>query len=194
MTDSPDKAAAPAHWSHVRPRTFASVDVSSYIEERFNPMIEWYDGKAAWAKTRYLRVQAATVVGGALVPVLVNIDLAAFAYGPQILRGATTAISILVVILVALEGVLHYREQWVNYRSTEQFMRKEYYSFVAADGLYESVGDDSAAALRKFIERVEQAMSAENASTLQILTSTSDASPKESRQRQAVKKPVSDPP
>lgn len=168
-------------WAKVKPRPFSMIDAETYIDERFNPMIKWYDAKAGWAKRRYLRVQATTVVGGAVVPVLVNITGGDW---ETWIRGGTTAISILVVILVALEGVLHYREQWVNYRSTEQFMRKEYYRFITQQGPYgqhAGEGDGVDRALKLFVERVEQALASENSSTLQILTSTSDASTKETK-------------
>ena len=32
------------------PRDFDSVDAESYIAERFNDAISWYDTKAVWAK------------------------------------------------------------------------------------------------------------------------------------------------
>jgi hypothetical protein len=180
------------HYAHVEPRDFGSVDVDTYIGERFNPMIEWYDKKSGWAKTRYLRVQATTVIGGALVPVLVNLNVGENDTALAALKFGTTIISILVVILVALEGVLHYREQWVNYRSTEQFMRREYYLFTAGEGLYAAVdAEDNAQALRRFVERIESALSAESASTLQILTSTSDASASEAKQAGTVAPPPS---
>lgn len=103
-------------------------------------------------------------MGGAIVPVLVNID---YPY----LTVATTVVSLLVVLLVSLESMLHYREQWVNYRSTEQFLRKEYFLFTSKEGVY--ADQEEADACRLFVERVEGRIEAENASTLQVLTTVS---------------------
>ena len=77
-------------------------------------------------------------------------------------------------MVVSLESVFHYREQWVNYRSTEQYLRKEYFLFTAKEGVYADL-DAEVDAFRTFVERVEQAIGVENASTLQVMTATSEA-------------------
>ena len=79
----------------------------------------------------------------------------------------------IVVLLVSLERVFHYREQWANYRSTEQFLRKEYFLFTTKKGLYADKKKEDA--YRLFVERVEGSIEAENASTLQVLTTVSEA-------------------
>jgi hypothetical protein len=102
-----------------------------------------------------------TVVGGAIVPVLVNVDLSNIEY-------VTTAISLSVVILVSLEAVLHYREQWKNYRSTEQYLGHELVYFQNRAGAYRELGDREAFEL--FVDRVESAIASENAATLNTMT------------------------
>jgi hypothetical protein len=156
----------PVTYPKLPPRPFASMSAEQYVEERLNQALAWYDKKAVETKTRYQWMRATTVVGGALVPVLINVT---FKY----VDAVTTAISILVVLLVSLESVFHFREQWVNYRSTEQFLRKEYFLFVANEGPYtgKKAKDE---AYRLFVERVEAAIDAENASTLQVLTTVID--------------------
>jgi len=147
------------------PRAFNSVDATTYIAERFNDYISWADGKAVIAKRRYQWMRGLTVVGGAIVPVLVNVEA-------PYTKVATTLISILVVLMVSLESVFHYREQWVNYRATEQSLRKEYFLFTAKEGDYKT--DNEQEAFRNFVEKVEKAIEAENASTLQVLTTVSE--------------------
>jgi hypothetical protein len=90
-----------------------------YIDERLNQFRQWYDKKAVKAKMAYQWMRALTVIGGAMVPVLINIKL------PYI-DIATTILSLVMVVLVSLESVFHFREQWKNYRSTEQLLAKEY--------------------------------------------------------------------
>lgn len=106
------------------PRDFASLTAKEYITERLNQALQWYDKKSSVNKNAYLRMRAATVIGGALVPVLVNLDF-------QFVNLITTVISLIVVLFVSLESVYHFREQWTNYRSTEQFLRKEYFIFTS---------------------------------------------------------------
>jgi len=106
-------------------------------------------------------MRALTVVGGALVPVLVNVDLNEIEY-------VTTAISLIVVMLVSLEAVLHYREQWKNYRSTEQYLGHEVVYFQNRAGAYREL--DDLGALQLLIDRVESAIASENAATLNTMT------------------------
>jgi hypothetical protein len=106
-----------------------------------------------------------TVIGGAMVPVLINIK---FPY----VDIATTLLSLLVVILVSLESVFHFREQWKNYRSTEQSLAKEYFNFSTGEGPYRN--QDEKESFLNFVDRVENAIAAENASTLNVMTTVSD--------------------
>lgn len=80
----------------------------------------------------------------------------------------TTVLSLGVVVLVSLESVYHYREQWKNYRSTEQYLGHEAIYFANAVGVYKDL--DDAAALETLVERSESAIAAENASTLSSMT------------------------
>jgi len=166
---APDPQAV--RYPKLPPRPFASVDAQTYISDRFNDAISWYDAKAAIAKARYQWMRAASVIGGVMVPVLINIH---WPEGELYLKIVTTVVSTIVVLLVSLESVFHYREQWINYRSTEQFLRREYFLFTAKEGVYTRTRDDHAA-FTMFVERVESKIESENASTLQILTTVSEA-------------------
>ena len=152
------------------PRTFSSLPPEDYIAERINESIAWYDKQASKHKTLYLRMQAVTVIGGALVPVLVNIDL-------QYIDILTTIISLMVVLLVSLESVYHFREQWTNYRSTEQNLRNEYFLFTTKAGSYTNLKDEQAFNL--LVSRVEDMIGMENASTLKVMTTVSEQKTKE---------------
>jgi hypothetical protein len=108
------------------------------------------------------------VVGGALVPVLTNIELDIAIGGYPLTTLSVTVISVLVVVAVALEGVLHYREQWKNYRSTEQSLGHEIVRFQTGTGPYQGIGEREA--FRLLVERVEGAIAMENAATLSVMT------------------------
>jgi len=139
----------------------ASMTPNRYIEERVKQYQSWYNGKSVKCKSLYLRMRALSVVGGATVPVLVNLDFPFINY-------ATTVISLMVVIFVSLESVFHYREQWKNYRSTEQYLGHEQIRFLTKVGPYKEL--EARGAFRPFVERVESAIAAENSATLNIMT------------------------
>jgi hypothetical protein len=140
--------------------------VDRYIQERVDQYAGWYDRKAGPLKTRYLYLRALIVVGGALVPVLVNL-------APPFASVAATIVSLMVVILVSWDTVFQYGKQWKNYRSTEQFLRQEAVLFKYRVGFYAPLDDDQA--FRIFVERIENAIAQENAVTLDTLTRESQA-------------------
>ncbi len=144
------------------------LSTQDYLANRVQQYQGWYDGKAVQAKSRYLRMRAFSVVGGGLVPVLVNVPWKGAVLGVPILQAAVTAISLLVVIVVSLESVFHYREQWKNYRSTEQGIGHEKFLYQTRVGRYAGLSDDDA--FRLLVVRVEEAIAAENAATLNVMT------------------------
>jgi hypothetical protein len=166
-TASTTKTGKPPPWTDRRPRAFGELEPQQYIAERINNIRAWYDKEASKAKRNYLWMRGLTVVGSAVVPVLINIQSSMIN-----MTLITTFISLIVVILVSLESVMHFREQWKGYRSTEQTLEREYYHFVAAEGAYR--GMDEKKAFLEFVDRIEGAIAAENASTLSVMTTAND--------------------
>jgi|SRR5271166_1170434 len=145
-----------------------------YISERLEQYQGWYDKKSVTMKTKYLRMRALSVVGGSLVPVLINVPYHANLAGVSVVQVVVTLISLCVVISISLENVFHYREQWKNYRSTEQLLGHEKFFFRTRVGRYHGISDEDA--FRVLVERVEDAVAAENAATLNTMTTASEAS------------------
>ncbi|MBX3640795.1 MAG: DUF4231 domain-containing protein [Nitrosomonas sp.] len=141
---------------------FGSWKPADYIEQRAKQYQAWYDKKAVSAKATYLRMRTAIVLGGVVVPVIVNSALP----GKEIVA---SIISLVVAACVALESVYHYREQWKNYRSTEQFLGREQVLFLTGEGGYREFKSAQAAFIY-FVERCEGAIEVENASTLNVMT------------------------
>ncbi|WP_435189779.1 DUF4231 domain-containing protein [Streptomyces sp. bgisy126] len=132
-----------------------------YIETRIEQYQGWYDAKATHMKAMHLRMRTVSVVGGALVPVFVNLELG-FA------RITATVLSVVVVAAVSLESVYRYREQWKNYRSTEQLLGHERVYFETKVGPYRGLSKREAFAV--LVARVEKAIANENSATLNVMT------------------------
>ncbi|MDX6556983.1 MAG: hypothetical protein QOF72_32 [Blastocatellia bacterium] len=161
------------------PRSFDSMKPEDYIRDRINDQLRFYDNKASFYKSRYLFMRAATVIGGAIVPVLVNLsfnpvalNLRLFILNINVVKLSTTLISLMVVLFVSLESVYHFKEQWRNYRSTAELLKKEYFLFGSGKGRYAGKTPDEA--FKLFVEQSETAIDVENASTLQVMTTVSD--------------------
>jgi hypothetical protein len=67
-----------------------------------------------------------------------------------------------------LNCVFRYREQWKNYRSTEQTLGHERIYFLTWTGVYTDLDDVSA--FTTLVERVEATIANENAATLSVMT------------------------
>ncbi|MGW3668756.1 DUF4231 domain-containing protein [Streptomyces sp. NPDC005141] len=132
-----------------------------YVEVRLSQYQQWYNRKAVKTKAMHLRMRTLSVVGGALVPVLVNLDVS-FA------KLIATVLSLIVVGSVSLESVYRYREQWKNYRSTEQLLGHERIYFQTKVGPYADLPDGEA--YKTLVARVETAIASENSATLNVMT------------------------
>jgi hypothetical protein len=159
----------------------AILTAEEYISSRLEQYQGWYDRKSVSMKSKYLRMKALSVVGGSLVPVLINVPFQKF-WGIPVVQIVVTVISLGVVVSLSLETVFHYREQWKNYyreqwknyRSTEQVLGHEKFLFRTRVGRYHGLSDDDA--FRLLVERVEDAVAVENAATLNTMTTAADTS------------------
>lgn len=142
--------------------------VETFVTERFDQYKNWYDINASKSKKKYLQMRCFSVVAGLMVPILINIPDDYVIFGASIVKIIVPIISVSVSAAVALEGILHYREQWKNYRSTEQYLGHEIVAFKAGLGPYKAMDPNSA--FKLFVERVEDAIKSENAATLNIMT------------------------
>jgi hypothetical protein len=149
-------------------RKDAALDpLTEYIEKRVVPGVQWYQKHGDRAERMYLSMQATAVVFGALVPVLINVGL------PNVpIPTVTTILSLIVVILVALEGVLHYRDRYRNYRSTAHALEKESFLLFARAAPYDKCTDD-AGLYAQFVKNTEAYVGKEVDSTLKIMTVSS---------------------
>lgn len=154
--------------------SIVNITPEQYISERVEQYQGWYNKSSVRTKRRYLSMRGFSVVGGGLVPVLLNIPELTVRGIPTI-HIAVTIISLLVVVAVSLESVLHYREQWKNYRSTEQMLGHEKYLFRSRVGSYKGIENDQEA-FRLFVARVEDAIASENSATLNVMTMASEGS------------------
>jgi Protein of unknown function (DUF4231) len=145
-----------------------SLTAEVYIKERLDQYKDWYDRKDVKMKALYLRMRASSVIGGALVPVLINMQVGWTYRGIDLIKMTVTIISLIVVVFVSLESVFHYREQWKNYRSTEQLLGHEKFLFLSRVGHYSDLDDGTA--FRLLVERIEDAITIENSATLNVMT------------------------
>ncbi len=127
-----------------------------YLKERYQDQVGWYDRKAATNQTLYRRLQWSVIILSATTPVLIEIDTDLL---PSELFGRLALLtSLSVAILTSALKTFKYQENWINYRTTCETLRKESYFYEAELGEYR----DSESKESLFVDRVENLISREN--------------------------------
>lgn len=136
---------------------------SSYLKERYEDQIGWYNRKAAHNQTVYRWMQWTLIALAAVTPILIELDLKPLGYvegsgsAGGIVQWATLT-SAIVAILTAGLKTFKYQENWINYRTTCETLRKEIHYYDAGVGEYADAPDREAL----FVDRVESLISREN--------------------------------
>lgn len=123
----------------------------NYKKKRYQDQMEWYATKARFNKSRYQNMQMLIIVFSVISPVLIGFQYRMLSY----------ISAILTVLIAIMSGALNhykYHENWMNYRTTRENLKKEIYYYEAKIKEYAVVEDLEAL----FIERVEGLISREN--------------------------------
>ena len=155
--------------------------VKQYIENRLlsgqTGYLGYYDETAKRMKRRYLQTRSAAAIGAVLIPVVSNLPWALHIRGATI-NVATVGASLIglaVALILALEGVFHFKEQWQNFRGTEQYLLSQKYRFENGVDEYQALSPEES--FKLFVSRVEKAIIDENNVTLNILGRAEGTSP-----------------
>jgi hypothetical protein len=141
-------------------------EFDKYLKERYEDQIKWYDAKSMLNQKRYRRLQWSTIILSALTPVLIAVDFGLPEY--SYLTWISVVTAVIVAILTSALKTFNYHENWINYRTTCETLKKEIYLYNAGIGDYTNAKDKEAL----FVDRVESLISREN--TLWITTYEKD--------------------
>ena len=126
-------------------------DFQKYLKERYEDQVNWYDKKSASNQKLYRNLQGSVIILAAITPVLVAI-------APDTNRWPAVIIAALVAIGTTVLKTFKYQENWINYRTTCETLRKEIHFYRSNSGEYTASKDREAL----FVERVESLISREN--------------------------------
>lgn len=131
-------------------------DLKCYLAERYDDQCRWYDDKAGFNKRRYYCYQTLIVVLSALTTLTVAVGI--YFDDTRWVRLAALAIAAAVTVVASLLKIYRYQEQWLDYRSTAETLKKEKYLLKARIDEYATT--DSPGQL--FVDRVENLISRQN--------------------------------
>ena len=128
-------------------------EFEKYFKERYESEIEYYENKAISSKKWYGSLQLSLIIFSAMTPILIVIDII-FQEFPG-LRWIAVAASICIAILATSLKTFKFHENWVNYRTTAELLKKEQYFYKANTSEYATTQDKKAI----FVKRVENLIS-----------------------------------
>jgi hypothetical protein len=127
----------------------------AYIKERYRPEIAWYDSKSKTNRIWYNILQGGLTGLAAITPVMIALE---FLGSLQCLKWFTLATAVAVALLSTILKTFKFEENWINYRTTCETLKKEIHFYNAGVDDYERAGDKEAL----FVKRVEALISREN--------------------------------
>jgi hypothetical protein len=145
------------------------MEASDYIQKRIDEQCDYYDRAAGRAKKNHFRMRTIAVGGAATVPIVTNLP---FDFLMQYRTAPATIFSLVVTVVIALESIYKYGEQWKNFRSTYEFLKSEKFHFLAGEGQFRKMNPDEAYIL--LVERCESRIISENSATLNTIVSSTE--------------------
>lgn len=128
-----------------------------YLETRYKTAVKWCDSKSILNKRYYNIFQISIIVLSAITPILAILEL----------KWPTTITASLIAIATGLIKFLKFEENWLNYRTICETLRKEPYLLEAELSDYSRCDDK----YKLFVDRVESLISRENTLWLTTISS-----------------------
>jgi hypothetical protein len=100
-----------------KPAPYSARTLCEYLKTRVDFKTDAYTRKGERYRWGYLITTTTAAIAAATVPVLINLD--------NVSPIVPTLLSLLVTILVSIEGIFHLREHWKNYDLMKSFLRQE---------------------------------------------------------------------
>jgi hypothetical protein len=120
--------------------------VQNYLDDRWQKQRDYYSKQARWNKFWHQWLLAFGAVGAVLVPVLLNL--------PQVPVLIVTILSLLVSIVIALDSIFHYGDNWKVFRQTTESLKRERILFDNQLDPYDDL--DAEKNFAKFVIRCEE--------------------------------------
>lgn len=126
------------------------MNKEEYLKSRVNDQINWYSKKSTFNQKRYKSLFVLQLIFSSSIPVLVIFSNNFY---------LKIIIAILGALVTAVNSVIvafKYFENWTNYRTTAESLKKEKYFFTTKTGIYKN--DD----FNLFVKNIENLISKEN--------------------------------
>ena len=128
------------------------MDQKTYLDQRLDDQITWYDNKSQYNKKWLKRLKMLEIVSATLIP-LFSTAIDAVDFLPWLVGG----LGVIVAISAAAISFYNFQENWIEYRTTAEQLKHEKYLFLTQSQPYAEDG-----AFQRLVMRVEGLISAQN--------------------------------
>jgi hypothetical protein len=137
------------------------MEEQQYMEERFDDQYQWFEKKSAWNQKRYKFIKQLVILTAALIPFLTGF----ITDNSLILKIVVGAMGVIIAFSENILSFNKYHENWVQYRTTAESLKRERFLYLTEAGLYE----EAANPFRRFVEQVETLLGEENSAWIQYV-------------------------
>ena len=102
-----------------------------YLKNRIIPQLDWYDSKSIECRQWYVRLMTASIVLGALIPIV-----AVFSSAGTLMKTLTAALGAGITAINAYLALHNYRDLWLTYRHTCESLLRTLYCYFNDAGLF----------------------------------------------------------
>ena len=130
-------------------------DKDNYIKDRLEEQQKWYERKASENKTKHHILQIVIIASGALIPIINSIP-----YSDIEVRIISSILGGIVIVITGMIQLKKYQENWIQYRTTEEILKKEKFLYLNSAGEYSNLDEEEKHQL--LVERIESVISNQN--------------------------------
>ncbi len=139
------------------------MDADEYLKTRVDDQIGWYDRKSQANQRWFKRLRVAEVICAAAIPFLSGYI---HMYQTEV-TVVVGALGLVVACIAGLLGLYQFQENWIEYRTTCESLKKEKYLFLTCSDPYDCEDEER---LQLLVHRVETLISKENTNWAQYMT------------------------
>lgn len=124
------------------------TEFDKYVKERYESQVSWYDGRSIFYKRLNYAFQIPTIFIAAIIPIFAVLEQ----------KWITVILAAITAIFIGILNFGKFEEQWHNYRSTCEALKKELYFHNAKIFEYREAAEPE----ELFVQRVESIISSEH--------------------------------
>ena len=127
-----------------------------YIQDRLEDQLKWYDKKSSFNQRMFKRLVVIEILFSITIPFLTSFSSDE---KPEI-KIIIGTMGITIALIAGLLSLYKFQENWINYRTTAETLKKEKYQYLTKSGVYNNKKETEVFNL--LVLRVEAIISTEN--------------------------------